>query len=314
MKNLGEPSIRNSPAPVTRECFGNYWASKAQSHHTKSDAFDYRALQPDVPIQIYRLGADGPELTLDRALWRNPDGTLVGMQRRLLVIATPDGEHQLAFPKGWGERQLRERAERQGLIGGRPVSAHVPPPETPDEFIEASRTIIRAVFGPCTFNVHTTRSDGELTDTQTTQVQFHLSPLYLRGIATTAFHYFLWACRHIGGDEPEFAAIRAFVRHGLGLPADCIIRRDSLVTRGPVDQDMNRDLHVFAAYSLNDSTLVGQIHFFSQPVGPAMPTFVVRLGDRPALLSPPWCRTHIAAYAGQIDGHAGTLHLARSLD
>ena len=43
--------------------------------------------------------------------------------------------------------------------------------------------------------------------------------------------------------------------------------------------------------------LVVQVHFSSQPVGPAFPTFAVRLGRRPEVLPSDWRRVHVAAYA-----------------
>jgi hypothetical protein len=47
-----------------------------------------------------------------------------------------------AFPRGWSEQPLRAAAEARGALNGRPVRAHVPAPETPQEFGDASTAII----------------------------------------------------------------------------------------------------------------------------------------------------------------------------
>jgi hypothetical protein len=81
----------------------------------------------------------------------------------------------------------------------------VPPPETVDEFVGASRDIIRAVFGPFEVDVYHSRLDGPVGPVEPTLLRFNLSPAFLRAVAKVAFHYFLWACPQIGGDEPEFS-------------------------------------------------------------------------------------------------------------
>jgi hypothetical protein len=227
-------------------------------------------------------------------------------QRRLLVVATEDREEQIPFPTGWREHQLRSAAEARGLLGGRPVSAHVPPPETVAEFVAASRDIIRAVFGPFEMDVYYSRLDSPVGPVEPTLLRFNLSPAYLRAVAKVAFHYFLWACPGIGGDEPEFSDLRGFVHDGVGENTDFIQKSDSLVDRVPTEAGLGKDCHAFASASL-DADLIVQVHFFSQPVGPAFPTFVVRLGRRPERLSPDWRSGHLAAYTTGIPGHDGTL-------
>jgi hypothetical protein len=123
---------------------------------------------------------------LERALRRNPDGTLVGVQRRQLVIVTDDDQHPLPFPRAWGEAQLRAAAEARGLLTGRPVSAHVPPPETLDEFKESSRSVIKAVFGQFALDAYTSSEGGEMADVKTVLVRFNLSHDYFRAVAGIA--------------------------------------------------------------------------------------------------------------------------------
>jgi hypothetical protein len=137
-------------------------------------------------------------------------------------------------------------------------------------------------------------------------VRFNLSPAFFRAVAKVGFHYFLWACPQIGGDEPEFSGIRSFVRNGVGEPSEFINVVDSLVNRIPAEKGPGHDCHVFAAFCL-DADVVVQVHFFSQAVGPGFPTFVVRLGKWPELLAKEWRRVHVAAYSGEFAGHDGFL-------
>jgi hypothetical protein len=155
-------------------------------------------------------------------------------------------------------------------------------------------------------DVYYSRLDSPVGPVEPTLLRFNLSPAYLRAIAKVAFHYFLWACPGIGGDEPEFSGLRAFVHHGVGENADFIQKSDSLVDRAPTEDGLGKDCHVFATTSIQGD-LVVHVHFFSQPVGPAFPTFLVRLGRRPAGLSPEWRSGHVTTYASGVAGHDGTL-------
>ena len=100
------------------------------------NVFDYKSMQSEQPVQVLKFGSDGPYQVFEQAISRNPDGTLVGMHRRLLVISTSRGEILLPFPRGWTEVQLRAKAEAQNALDGRPIGAHIPAPETTDEFIQ----------------------------------------------------------------------------------------------------------------------------------------------------------------------------------
>lgn len=306
-RTIDQELARTGPTGFNRQLLG----IEGRSHHAAGDAFDYKALQAEPPIQLFRDGVEGPQLVLERALRRNPDGTVVGARRRHLVVAMPDGRHLLPFPRGWTDTQLRTAAEARGLLGGRPVEAHVPPPETLAEFTDSARPIIKAVFGPFALDAFTSTDEGDTGDVTPTRVRFNLSTEYVRAVAKTAFHYLLWACPHVGGNEPEFSAIRDFIRHGVGRPGSFVWTADSLVERGTSLGPDGPDCHMFAAFRANGDTLVTQVHFFSPPVGPASPTFGVVLGSRPPGLPPSWQRGHIAAYARSADGHSGVLRELR---
>jgi hypothetical protein len=279
---------------------------EGRANHERKNVFEYKTSQDVPPVQVFRVKDGNLKPVLEDAVSRNPDGTLLSTRARVLVIATADSEHELRFPKGWGEQQLRSATEKRGLLGGRPISAHVPPPETVDEFVTSSRDVIRAVFGRFEIDVYHSRLDGPAGPVEPTLLRFNLTPGFFRGVAKVAFHYFLWACPQIGGDEPEFAAIRAYVRDGVGEPSSFLHMADGLVERIAALDGRAKDAHVFAGASVGGD-LVVQVHFFCQRVGPSFPTFVVKLGRRPETLPTDWRRAHVAAYTSDVPGHDGIL-------
>jgi hypothetical protein len=294
--------VRTGHVGVIRQVLG----IEGRASHERKNVFEYKASQAEPPVQVFRVDDGNLKPVFQDAVRRNPDGPMVSTLGRVLVIAAADGEQQLRFPRGWNEQQLRSAAEARGLLGGRPVWAHVAPPETVEEFVASAPDIIRAVFGPFEINVYHSRLDGPIGPIEPTLLRFNLSPDYPRAVAKVAFHYLLWACPPIGGDEPEFSDLRTYIRDGIGDPSTFLHMSEGLVERIPAEDGIGRDAHVFAGAAL-DADLVVQVHFFSQRVGPAFPTFVVRLGRRPDTLPADWRRAHVAAYTTGVAGHDGTL-------
>jgi len=298
---------RTAHTGVLRQVLG----IEGRSHHEPKNVFEYEASHAEPPVQVFRVGENGElKPAFEQAFRRDADGNLIGTQGRVLVVATSEGEIQLRFPRAWGVDQLRAAASARGLLGGRPVSAHVAPPETVKEFALTAPDIIRAVFGPFQINVYHSRLDASVGPIEPVLLRFNLSPEFARAVAKAAFHYFLWACPDIGGDEPQFTAIKAYIRDAVGEPSAFLHWVDSLVDRFPTGDGVGSDCHVFAAFCPEDEVIV-QLNFFSQPVGPAFPTFVTRLGRRPDALSPGWRRAQVAAYKSGIQGHDGVLNELR---
>jgi hypothetical protein len=299
---IDQELVRSGHTGVARQVLG----IKGRPGHEPRNTFEHKASQRESPVQLFTVDDDGTlTRVFDQALTRNPDGTLTGIRRRVLTITMPDGtEHDLPFPKGWGEAQLRAAAIEFGVLEGRPIAAHVPPPETPQQFKDSSKDIIRAVFGPFDLACYTTRTDGEVGPIRPTILRFELSADYKRAVAKAAFHYFLWACPEIGGDDGEFDSLRAFISDGVG-DADMFAQRSESVVAYEDGSD-RPDSHVFGAHCANDVVEV-YIHFFVPAVGPTPPAFVARLGSRPKTLPRDWRRTHVAVYKAGIDGHDGVI-------
>lgn len=302
-RTIDQELIRTGHTGLTRQLLG----VAGRSGQATANVFEYRAAQLEKPIEAESASIIAGQLVPVQAVSRNPDGTLRTVQQRTLTILTTEDEHVLVFPRGWGAKQLRDAAAARGLLGGKVVRAHAAPPETAEEFVAASRDTIREVFGAGAFDVYQTRLDAPIGEIEYRRMRFILSREYLRAVAKLAFHYFLWVCPWVGGDEPEFEGIRKFISDDKGDVNEFLRRYDCLVDRTSVDDGgSDHDCHMFIAYA-NDDALLVTVHFFSQSAGPQFPTFAVRLGARPEGVTAGWLKGHIADYASGIPGHVGEL-------
>lgn len=305
-RTLDQELIRTGHTGMTRQLLG----ISGRSGQPSANVFEYKAAQLEKPIEAESATIIPGQLVPIQAIGRNTDGTLKSVQQRTLTIATTEGECMIVFPRGWGAKQLRAAAEARGLIGGRAIRAHAAPPETAAEFIASSLPVVREVFGSSPIDVYETKMDAPIGETEYRRVRFNLSREYARGIAKLAFHYFLWACPWIGGDEPEFEGIRRFVRDGDGDEHEFLQRHDCLVDRTRAKDGVGPDCHMFVAFAKERELLV-TVHLFSQPTGPEFPSFGARLGARPEAVPAGWLRGHIAQYSEGIPGHAGELRELR---
>lgn len=282
---------------------------EGRASHERKNVFEYKASHTEPPVQTFRVDGDNLTPMFQDAVALNADGTLKATEGRLLVVATADGqEHELRFPKSWGQAQLRAAVEARGLLGARPVKAHVPGPETLAEFEAVATPVIRAVFGAFVIDVYTTDLDNAAAPVVPMLLRFNLSREYLRAVAKVALHYFLWSCPQVGGDESDFSSVKAFIRNDVGEPMDVLRKADSLIDRIPTSHGGPGDHgHAFTSVVSADRQLLVQVHLFSLNVGPSFPTFVVRLGDRPDALPADWRSAHIAVYQSNIPGHDGIL-------
>lgn len=301
-RTLDQELIRTGHTGMTRQILG----IAGPSGQAPSNVFEYKAASVELPIEAHSGLIAAGQLTPIAAIGRNPDGTLKAVQQRTLTIETVEGERVLVFPRAWGARQLRDATAARGVLGGKVIRAHAAPPETAEEFVEVSLSVIREVFGPGPFDVYHTRLDAPIGEIEYRHVRFNLSREYVRAVAKVAFHYYLWTCPWVGGDEPEFGAIKGFVSDDIGDESDFVQRQDCLVDRTGATRATGADCHMFVVFAGNRE-LLATLHFFSQSVGPEFPSFSVRLAARPTLVPTDWLRGHIAQYCDGFPGHAGEL-------
>ena len=226
-RTLDQELIRTGHTGMTRQLLG----ISGRSGQPSANVFEYKAAQLEKPIEAESASIVPGQLIPIQAVGRNPDGTLKSVQQRTLTIATTEGERVLVFPRAWGAKQLRDAAAARDLLGGKVIRAHAAPPETAAEFVTASLDVIREVFGSGPIDIYETKLDAPMGETEYRRVRFNLSRDYLRAIAKLAFHYFLWTCPWIGGDESEFDGIRGFVSNGDGDEHAFLQRHECLVDR-----------------------------------------------------------------------------------
>ena len=82
------------------------------------------------------------------------------------------------------------------------------------------RTLLSSVFGG-EFRAEIYGGSGERTQNRLVMVA-GINTLYLRAVAKVAFHYFLWACPILRGNEPAFTEIRDFISDGTGNWRDLV--------------------------------------------------------------------------------------------
>lgn len=301
-RTLDQELIRTGHTGMTRQLLG----IAGRSGQPSANVFEYKAAQLEKPTEAASASIVPGQLVPIQAVGRNPDGTIKSVQQRTLTITTTEGERDLVFPRAWGAKQLRDAAAAHGLLGGKVIHAHAAPPETAAEFVAASLDVIREVFGSGPIDIYETKLDAPMGETEYRLVRFNLSREYLRAIAKLAFHYFLWTCPWIGGDESEFDGVRGFVSNGNGDEHEFLQRHECLVDRTGVKDGAHPDCHMFVAFA-NDREPLVTLHFFSQPAGPEFPSFGARLGATPGAMPAGWLRGHIAHYCAGIPDHAGEL-------
>ncbi len=178
--------------------------------------------------------------------------------------------------------------------------------ETP--YMRGVRTVLSAVFG--NFRAECFGGSGERVQHRLEMIA-GINRLYLRALAKVGFHYFLWACPVLKGDEPALDALRAFISAGQGdwrefVQIDAPQFHPALRDGGvPVHTS-----HLFYA-ALTAKAATAHVQFFVDRHGPPPPPSRIRLATNPLLIEGKAFACHQARYfnkdACQSDGHDGEL-------
>ena len=244
---------------------------------------------------------------------RDEEGRPLARALRQVVVRMPDGRMEcVPFPRGWAANQLRAAVSNRGLEAGTLEEVYLEDDEiiTDQEAPHALeiRTLLSSVFGRG-FRAQSYGGSGERTQNRLAMVA-GISTLYLRAVAKVAFHYFLWACPILRGDESAFTEIRAFVADGTGSWRDFVELDASqflpMLRQGYVPE---RTSHFFCS-SLTRDEASAFVQFF---VGPSAmpPPARVRLAVNPLVIDGRDFSCHQACYfdddVGNADGHDGEL-------
>ena len=197
----------------------------------------------------------------------------------------------------------------RGLNGGIPEEIYFEDDEVVTDqetrYMREVRKLLSAVFG----NFHAQAYGGPGSGTQNRLAMIAgINTIYLRAVAKVGFHYFLWACPALKGNEPAFGPLRAFISEGQGNWRE-FVQLDApqflpLLREGNVPI---RTSHFFYA-ALTPQEAVASVQFF---VGThdLPPPSRIRLATNPLVIEGKDFACHQACYfdddADRADGHDG---------
>ena len=169
------------------------------------------------------------------------------------------------------------------------------------------RTLLSSVFGG-EFSADVYGGDGERTQNRLVTVA-GINTSYLRAVAKVAFHYLLWACPILRGDDPVFAEIRAFILDGAGNWRD-LVQLDAPQFLPVLQRNYlpERTSHFFHSALTHDEARAF-VQFFVGPCG-LPPPALVRLAANPLMLEGQVYTCHQACYFADVEddqGHQGEL-------
>lgn len=307
-KRLGELDqelMRTGPTGFQRALLG------VEGRHgpSKVSPFQYRAMQAEQPTRMM-MPALGREHEVLAEAYTDSEGRPSARPIRQVVMKMPDGRMEcVPFPRGWNADHLKTAVKNRGVEAGTPAEIYFEDDEDATDqdspYIRDVRILLGAVFGK--FGAQSYGGKGERSQNQLAMVA-GINKLYLRAIAKTGFHYFLWTCPVLRGDEDAFGPLRSFISEGqadwepfveLNAPQFLPVLRNGYVP--------NRTSHFYGA-ALSPDEAVAYVQFF---VGPNAlpPPSRVRLAKNPIKEKGVAC--HQASYfdndADRSDGHDGEL-------
>ena len=276
----------------------------------KQSPFLYKAMQSDPPITLM-VPALGRQHQLYAETRRDESGRTMAEPIRQVVLEMPDGQMQsVPFSRGWNAEHLRIAIKNRGLEGGKPREIFLDSDE--DAVSQEApqmlsvRTLLTEVFGD--FRAMSYGGQGEITF-HTLPVVAAITATYLRALVKVAFHYTLWACPVLRGDDPVYADVRNFVSTGEGSHSRFVQLVAPEFIPDIQGGRLPRRISHFLFAAITPQHAVCHLQFFVGPHG-APPPSLVTLALKPLLVEAKYLACHHAAYcdeATNCDGHDGEL-------
>ena len=278
----------------------------------KVSPFHYKAMQADQPTKMM-MPALGSQHQLLAEAYTDEEGRSSAQPIRQVVLKLPDGRMEcVPFPRGWTADRLRTAVSNRGLEAGKLEKIYLEDDEvfTDQEapYALEIRTLLSSVFGG-EFRAEIYGGSGERTQNRLVMVA-GINTLYLRAVAKVAFHYFLWACPILRGNEPAFTEIRAFISDGTGNWQD-LVQLDAPQFLPTLQQGClpERTSHFFHSVLTRDEARAFVQFFVGRSELP--PPAGVRLAVEPLVIEGKDFACHQACYfdddADKTDGHDGEL-------
>lgn len=274
--------------------------------------FYYKAASATPPTQLKIPSPDGSYEVLAQAR-RDParHGEFVASAIRQIIFKRADATiDQLAFPRAWTANILRQAIAQHGLKDAAPFELYLDDDETPDS--KHVKDVLYAAIPSmpsvkCWFG-----GNSEAVIRQRGEMRAGISVAYIRAIAKLGFHYFLRFSNLYRGSEPEFAAVRSFIRNGTGSWRNFV----QLVSPPFVPQLQTmrpaRPMH-FIMSRVDEQVALAGVHLFVAPNMP--PASLVRLGRSPRrTIGPPLLSAHQVRYLTPEEAAGGHVAKLESID
>ena len=315
--SAGFGSFRDAPFLLDRVCRRcNHEIGKAEEQLLRSSPIGLFRVIADVegrdrkqPSPFYRGSAGSPPLlTLgtppDRdypILWEVHRGTTNVSPLRQVVLRLQDGQIELIpVPDTMRTSNGFTQVVRQrGIENFEVVECFT---KGPDEWSWLSQMLSPHVDPQRAEHQHLTWPKGKIE----LGTRFQVDKRFFRAVAKIGFHYVLSQLSTLTGHEPQFEAIRHFIRYGEGEPDDFVLEhlRQFVGTfrEGLAPSDWT---HLLYLEKTSDS-ITGRCQFF---LGPTLlpPHYEIHVGDNPSgLMHHRQIEAHFFKYeVGLADGHSG---------
>jgi hypothetical protein len=305
-RELDEEFIRTGAIGFQRGLYG----IQGRSGSSSVNPFLFRATASQQPTEMLMPVPHASHLILGEA-YRDADGNKCARPLRQIVVRKPDGPiARIPFNRAWSAEQLREAIANRRLEGCIPVEVYFDDDEGNREAVKA-RDLLRSVFGDLSEAVAFMGAGNR--EVKPIRLAAGITRRYIRGLAKTAFHYHLWACPILRGDEPQFSQIRDFIRRDTGEWRELVqIEAQQFIPmfRGREPMVPRHTSHLFHS-ALSRDAILSWVQFF---VGPDSlpPPSKVTLAIRPSLrfARTRHLRCHQARYFDpdeRDDGHDGEI-------
>ena len=279
--------------------------------------FEYKAMQAKPPTRLM-MPAIGRHHQILAEAYTDVKGTRSARPMRQVVLELPNKSMApVPFPHDWNAIQLKRAVANRRLEAGilreiyageNEILTDRDAPHTADVM-----DLLTLVFGKFEADVY--GGDGERTQDRLIMVG-SINTKYLRAVAKVAFHYLLWACPILKGNDPVFAEIRAFISHGTGNGLEIVqVNAPQFLPRVKPGYLPKQTSHFFHSVVTSDEATVS-VQFFQGPNG-GPPPALVRVATKPLMIREAQVSTchetrYFAADSNEGDGHRGELIAIRS--
>jgi hypothetical protein len=288
-RDLDEEFLRTGAIGFQRVLHG----IQGRDTHRPVNPFLFRGMDPLQPTTLMMPVPHAGHRVLGNA-YRDAEGNHCTKPLRQIVVRKPDGRvESVPFNRAWNADQLREAVTGRGLQNGTVIEVYFDDDEGNAEVV-AARELVRHVFGSTEEAIAFFGSAAER-QVRPVSLAAGITTRYIRALAKNAFHYTLWSCHLVSGNEPAFAPIKRFIMHGEGKSQDFVELNAPQFIPQVADGYVPGDTSHFFSADVTPSGVGAHLQYF---IGPRdrPPPARIRLGGRATAIEATWFSCHQARY------------------